>query len=67
MEEAESYGSLSLNWTKQLKEYVFREDNEEDSELGNLFDEIINEGRLLKWGDLERIESHINSIQPNIP
>ena len=48
MEEAGSYGSLSLNWTKQLKEYVFREDNEEDSELGNLFDEIINEGRLLK-------------------
>jgi len=59
VEEAGSYGSLSLNWTKQLKEYVFREDNEEDSELGNLFDEIINEGRLLKWGDLERIEEHI--------
>ena len=59
MEEAGSYGSLSLNWTKQLKEYVFREDNEEDSELGNFFDEIINERRLLNWRDLERIESHI--------
>jgi len=59
MEEAESYGSLSLNWTKQLKEYVFREDNEEDSELGNLFDEIINERRLLNWRDLEKIEEHI--------
>ena len=59
MEEAESYGSLSLNWAKQLKEYVFREDNEEDSELGNYFDEIINERRLLNWRDLERIESHI--------
>ena len=59
MEEAGSYGSLSLNWTKQLKKYVFREDNEEDSELGNYFDEIINERRLLNWRDLERIESHI--------
>ena len=59
MEEAGSYGSLSLNWTKQLKEYVFREDNEEDSELGNLFNEIINERRLLNWRDLEKIEGHL--------
>lgn len=58
-EEAESYNELSINWGRQLKEYVFREDNAEDSELENFFNEIINGVRLLKWSDLEKIEEHI--------
>ena len=67
VEEAGSYGSLSLNWTKQLKEYVVSHYKLEDAEIENRLGQVISGDRLLDIGDLEGIESHINSIQPNIP
>ena len=67
MQGARSYGSLSSNWAKQLKVYLVKHNNGNDVEIGNFLDEKINGERLLNIHDLEGIESHINSIQPNIP
>ena len=39
----------------------------EDAEIENRLGQVISGDRLLDIGDLEGIESHINSIQPNIP
>ena len=39
----------------------------EDAEIENRLDQVINGERLLDIGDLEGIESHIHSIQTNIP
>jgi hypothetical protein len=64
MKESSSYESLSSSWAKQLKEYLVREDNEENSQKGHFLDEIINGGRLLNIQDLERIEEHIIGFTP---
>ncbi len=67
MKEARSYESLSSNWAKQLKEYVVSHYKLEDAEIENRLGQVISGDRLLDIGDLEGIESHIHSIQTNIP